>query len=138
MSKFKSKKITIDGIAFASKVEGAYYKKLKLDKYHGLILNFEMQPKFIIQPAFTNSFDKKIQAITLVADFIVYNLDDTQTIIDVKGYPTEGAKLKRKMFNYVYRGEELVWVCWYGKDWVTFEEMVKIKAIKKKVKDLGK
>lgn len=135
MSKFKSAKITIDGIAFASKIEGAYYNKLKKDKYKGLILNFELQPKFIIQEKFVNIFGKKVQAITLVADFLIYNLDNTTTVIDIKGYPTEGAKLKRKMFEKVYPEETLIWLCWYGKDWITFEEMKKIAATNKKVKN---
>lgn len=135
MSKFKSAKITIDGIAFASKVEGKYYNKLKMDKYKGLILNFELQPIYILQEKFTNSFGKKIQAITYVADFLIYNLDHTLTVIDIKGYPTPEAKLKRKLFEYVYNGEELLWLCWYGKEWITFEEMKSIAAAKKKAKN---
>lgn len=137
MSKFKSKKITVDGICFSSKVEAKYYNKLKMDKAKGLIENFELQPKYILQEKFINAFGKQIRAITYVADFLVYNLDNTLTVIDIKGYPTQEARLKRKIWEYVYNGEELLWLCWYGKEWITFEEMIKIAAARKKEKKLN-
>ena len=75
MSKYGAEKINVDGITFDSKIEAKYYDKLKMDKAKGLIMNFELQPKYIIQPKFINSFSKKIQAIILKADFLIYELD---------------------------------------------------------------
>ena len=130
--------INIDGITFDSKVEGLYYEKLKMDKAKGLIMNFELQPKYIIQPKFIDTFGKKIQAITLKADFLIYEIDHTLTVIDIKGMATPEAKIKRKMFDYVYPGEELKWLVWYGGQWVDYDINVKNAAIRKKAKNANK
>jgi hypothetical protein len=133
MSKYKSKKITVDGIAFDSKIEAKYYDKLKNDKALGSILNFELQPKFILQPKFTNCFGKNIRAIGYKADFRIYELDHSETIIDIKGLATPEAKLKRKMFMYTYSGEELLWIVWYGGIWQNYDDVQK--QISKRKKD---
>ncbi len=45
MSKYKSKRVTIDGLNFDSKLEGSYYNYLKLLKRSGLISEIETQFK---------------------------------------------------------------------------------------------
>ena len=45
MSKYKAKRVTIDGLNFDSKLEGSYYNYLKLLKRSGLISEIETQFK---------------------------------------------------------------------------------------------
>ena len=132
MSKYGAEKITVDGIKFDSKIEAKYYEHLKDLKAKDLIINFELQPEFILIPKFTNSFGKKVQSIILKADFCVYELDHTQTVIDIKGFATPEAKMKRKMFWKVYPGEELKWLVWNKKQWLNFDDVTKERAKRKR------
>ena len=63
VSKYNSKKITIDGISFDSKDEAKYYEALKIRKYREEIKNFELQPKFVLREGF-KKFGKTYRAIT--------------------------------------------------------------------------
>lgn len=104
MSKYRNKKITIDGILFDSKREGNFYTKLKLMQNAGLIWNLELQKKYVLQKAFT--FDgKKIREISYYADF-VYEDKDGLHVIDVKGgnaTKTDVYTLKKKLFIKKYQ-----------------------------------
>ena len=46
MSKYKSRKVTIDGITFDSKKESERYKELKLLRQAGIISDLELQKRF--------------------------------------------------------------------------------------------
>lgn len=109
MSKYKAKKITIDGITFDSKDEGKYYEYLKKRKARGEILNFELQPKYTLQPSF-KKYGKTFLPVIYKADFLIYHLDGTEEVIDVKGMPTPEAKNKRKIFDFNYPNLKLTWV----------------------------
>ena len=50
-SKYNNSRITVDGIRFQSKHEALYYELLKRMKANGLIMNYELQPQYILQPA---------------------------------------------------------------------------------------
>ena len=49
MSKFHNKKTIVDGIKFDSEMESHYYIYLKKLKEEGIVLEFELQPKYILQ-----------------------------------------------------------------------------------------
>jgi len=132
MSKYGAEKINIDGINFDSKIEGKYYEKCKEDKAKGLILNFELQPKYIIQPKYTNAEGKNIRAIILKADFLIYEINGTETVIDIKGMATAEALMKRKMFGYTHPKEKLLWIVRYGGQWIGYDENKKGVAKRKK------
>lgn len=105
MNKYRNKKIIIDGIQFDSKTEGKRYIELKLLQKAKVISNLELQPKFLLQPAFKKN-GKTYRKIEYIADFSYY--DDNKLIVeDVKGMETEVFKLKRKMFDYKYNDIEL-------------------------------
>ena len=106
MTKYNNKKTVIDGITFDSKDESLYYEALKNMKAKGLIKEFRLQPKFILQEAFVKN-DKKYRAITYIADFRVINNDGSAYIVDVKGMLTTEFKIKMKLFNYKYPDIEL-------------------------------
>jgi len=132
-TKYKAKKIYCDGIKFDSHIEMLFYEKCKDDKAKELIHNFELQPQYIIQPKYTNIFGKKIQAIILKADFVIYESDGTETVIDIKGFATTDAKMKRKMFGYTHPKEKLKWIVWYGGKWIDYD--VNKKGISKRRKE---
>ena len=100
MSKYRSKKVIVDGITFDSKKESKRYCELKLLERSGKIKHLELQHKFELQPSFKKN-GKTIRAITYVADFTYFDLETMRYVVeDVKGYKTEVYKLKKKMFEY--------------------------------------
>jgi len=92
-SKYNNKRIRVDGVLFDSKKEADYYGDLKLQLKAGVIKGFCRQPEFIL----TAGFGKR-KPVTYKADFIVFSLDGTADVIDVKGVETEVFKIKKKLF----------------------------------------
>lgn len=105
-SKYGAKKMTIDGITFASKKEAQRYQELKLMEGNGDIKNLELQPRFELQPKFKHG-GKTIRAIHYVADFQYNDSDGRLVIEDTKGDQTAVFKLKHKMFLFCYPDLEL-------------------------------
>ena len=102
MSKFHNKKTIVDGILFDSQMESHYYLYLKELKEQGVVVDFKLQPVFILQEGFSKD-GKKIQPIKYIADFKVTYNDGHVEIIDVKGKITEAFRIKRKILLYKYR-----------------------------------
>lgn len=118
--KYWAKKVEIDWIKFDSKIEWEYYNHLKLMKQKGEVKDFTTQPKYELQPKFTKN-GKKFMAMNYVADFEVIFPNGNRHVIDIKGMPTEGAKLKRKLFEYKYPELNLYWVVKYQWQWVDYD-----------------
>lgn len=97
-SKFHATKVTIDGIVFDSKGEGARYQELVLLQKAGHIKNLQLQVPFELQPSFRKR-GKTYRAINYVADF-VYERDGITTVEDFKGFKNEVYLLKQKLFEY--------------------------------------
>ena len=106
MSKYNSKKITIDGITFDSKDEAMYYNVLKIRKFKEEIQNFELQPKFTLIEGFKKN-GKTYRPITYTPDFLIYHNDNSEEYIDVKGMTTQQGELRIKLFNWKYRDKKL-------------------------------
>ena len=106
MSKYLSHKTVVDGITFDSKDEAKYYEALKIRKYRGEIQNFELQPKFTLIQGFKKN-GKTYRAITYTPDFVIYNNDNSEEYIDVKGMTTQQGELRIKLFNHFYRDLKL-------------------------------
>lgn len=137
-SKYGANKIVVDGITFDSKDEAKYYLYLKKRKAEGKILNFELQPKFTIIPAFKYK-DKTERAATYSLDFLVYHLDNTEEYIDVKsmGTATQQGELKFKLLKYLHPELNFKWVCRnlkHGDEngWIEYKELKK-KLAKQKI-----
>lgn len=96
-SKYRNQKSWINGICFDSKKEGNYYKDLLLLKKAGDIKGFCIQPEFILVEG-----DSTERAITYRADFIIFNLDGSFEIIDVKGYESQQWDRTFKQFKLKY------------------------------------
>lgn len=100
-SKYGNKKCKIDGYTFDSMKEGRRYAELKILLRSGVISNLELQKEFELQPAFRDNTGKMIRPIYYRADFVYTDNETGKTVVeDVKGYKTEGYKLKKKMMAY--------------------------------------
>lgn len=122
--KGKSKR-TYEGICFDSEAELKAYRDyfLPLQK-QGKIKNITLQPKFILQPKYEKN-GKNIRPITYVADFEIEYSDGSMVIYDLKGMVTVEAKIKRKLFDYVYPDKNLLWISYSKIDggWVEVEKI---------------
>ena len=108
MTKYKSKKIILDNIKFDSRKEGNRYEELKILEQAGLIKELELQKVFELQPSFKKN-GKTYRKITYKADFYYYDNHLQRYVVeDVKGFKTEVYKIKKKLFEYVYKDMELV------------------------------
>ena len=101
-NKYNNKKTIVDGIKFDSEMESHYYIYLKHLKEIGEVVDFILQPTYLLQEGF-NLNGKRIRAITYKADFKVIYKDGHEEVIDVKGKLTEEFKIKRKMLLYKYK-----------------------------------
>ena len=93
-SKYHSKRVRVDGILFDSQKEADYYSDLKIQQMAGVIRGFCRQPEFLL----TAGFGKQ-KPVTYRADFVVFQLDGTAEIVDVKGVETDVFKIKAKLFR---------------------------------------
>lgn len=118
-SKYKAKKVTVDGIEFDSKKEAAHYQELKLLERAGKIKNLQLQVPFVLIPAqyeecieYTqkNHKEKKVKKLvekklSYIADF-VFEQDGKTIVEDVKGYRQSGAYstyvIKRKLMLWIH------------------------------------
>lgn len=98
--KYRSKAVVIDGHRFPSKLEAQRYCELRLLQKAGKISDLELQPSFMLQPAFEKN-GVHYRAIYYVADF-KYSKDGKIIVEDTKGYKTEVYALKKKMFEFLY------------------------------------
>ena len=132
-TKYKSKKVEIDGHVFDSKIEARYYEQLKWLQEHNQILFFRIQPRYLLQEAFQKN-GKTYRKIEYIADFEVHHLDGSIEVIDVKGMETEAFKIKRKLFEkkYPHRLSLVTYVKKYG-GWITLDELKKRRKQAKKV-----
>ena len=138
MAKYNNKKCNQDGYTFDSQDEMRYYEYLKTLKAKDKILNFELQPKYTLLKAF-EYMGKKRQAMTYTPDYLIYHLDGTEELIDVKGFGTQAGELRRKLFEYFYTDIKLTWIASnykYGdaNGWITYEDLKKARATAKKAK----
>ena len=124
MSKYKNKKIVVDGFNFDSKAEARYYQKLRDsgESFSSLSDEYwEMQKSIPVLPGYTLPNGRKILPIKYKADFVKYRDGEIVKVVDVKGYQDNTSKLKMKMFSYVYRYE--VVFAKYDRKTDTFDEM---------------
>ncbi|MGL5327892.1 MAG: DUF1064 domain-containing protein [Peptostreptococcaceae bacterium] len=119
-NKYGAKKTEIDGLKFDSKVEGKFYEHLKQLKENGDVLEFECQPKYLLQEAFKHH-GKTIRKIEYIADFRVVYANGEEWVYDIKGMkPLADNIIKVKMLKYLNRDMNFSYVKWYQKEWVYF------------------
>ena len=101
-NKYRAKRMTVDGITFASKREATHYALLKRQERLGLIRNLELQPRFrIVIDGRQVRYPGSNRPMTYVGDFSF--MDDTgRRILDVKGLDTPASKIKRALVEHIY------------------------------------
>lgn len=115
MSKYHSKKTSVDGIIFDSKKEAKRYRELKLLEQAGEIANLRRQVKYtLIEPQYIPTGDiykrgsKKGQPkmklaereCAYYADFVYTDKMGNTVVEDTKGMKTQDYKIKRKLMLY--------------------------------------
>lgn len=108
-SKYGNKRVTVKGVVFDSIAESRYFLVLLDKKKKKEILDYELQPRFLLQESFKKN-GETFREIEYVADFKVIHNDGRIEIVDVKGMETEIFKIKRKLFEYKYPELSLVLV----------------------------
>jgi hypothetical protein len=95
-SKYKAKKVTVNGMTFDSQKEYARFRELSLLERAGKVTNLERQVKFELIPS--QRIDGKVveRSCTYVADF-VYMENGRKVVEDTKGYKTPEYRIKRKL-----------------------------------------
>ncbi len=116
MSKYHSKKVTIDGMTFDSKKEGRRYKELALLEKAGQIENLRCQVKFELLPSYIENYPRYSEktgkrlkdgtrtiekGVNYIADF-VYIENGQQVVEDTKGMRTTEYVIKRKLMLWVH------------------------------------
>ena len=103
-SKYRNKKVKVDGHTFDSQKEARRYKELKLMERAGAIKDLEIQPAFELIPTIRTETET-LRKTVYKADF---RYVDTKTggvvVEDVKGFKTDVYKLKKKMLLHKYEG----------------------------------
>lgn len=102
-NKFNNQPVTLDGHTFPSGLEAGHYTQLKLREQAGEITGLELQPEFTLQEGFRDNQGKWQRAIKYRADFAYTEVESGRRIVvETKGYWTEAAKIKKKMFLLKY------------------------------------
>jgi hypothetical protein len=115
MSKYHSKKVTVNGVTFDSKKEYIRFCQLSQLEKAGAITNLQRQVKFELIPAQYETVErygkggKRLKdgrkcverAVCYLADF-VFEIDGKTIVEDVKGVKTKEYILKRKLMLHVH------------------------------------
>lgn len=89
-SKYKNRKVTVDGIVFDSRKEAARWFELNLLQSGGVIFGLQVKPVFQL-----------VAGIKYIADFS-YIENGKNVAEDAKGVRTQVFNLKKRLFNHFY------------------------------------
>lgn len=102
-SKYRNKKVTIDGITFDSQLEAQRYSELKLMERAGMICDLRRQAKYTLIPA--QKINNKVieRECCYYADFTYTDALTGEFVCeDAKGMKTKEYKIKKKLMLYVF------------------------------------
>ena len=133
----KSKlKRTFENILFASELEMKFYRDYLLPlKEQGIIEKIILQPVYVLQEKYTKQ-GKTILPIKYVGDFEVFFSDGRVITYDPKGFASQEAILRRKIFDKIFPEKTLIWISWSSCDggWTDYDTLKKMRAKRKKEK----
>lgn len=103
-SKYKNKKIIIDGIEFDSIKEGNRYRVLKDDERLGKIKNLRLQVPYLLTPKKAKTKDHPaVRAMHYKADFVYIDTSTGLEVVeDSKGMRTQDYINKSKMMLHIH------------------------------------
>ena len=111
-SKYRNKRVTLDGYIFDSQAEARRYGELKLLHQAGEIHKLVVHPRYTLLDPFAVK-GIKYRGIVYEADFEFVE-DGKTVVVDVKGMKTQVFRLKEKLFlnrygdKYEFRVEEVL------------------------------
>ena len=132
-------KRTYKGITFDSRLEMRFFRDVLCPGVEsGQIVNYELQKKYELQPKFIHD-GKTVLPINYVADFYIEYKDGRSEVIDTIGCPYSVARLKRKMFFYIYPDTTYRWITYVEKygGWLDYEVVQSLRKKSKKSKKEG-
>ena len=100
-SKYRNKKVVVDGITFDSKKEATRYRELVLLERAGRITDLQQQVKYELIPSQKINGKVVERPCFYVADF-VYTQDGQRIVEDTKGFKTPEYIIKRKLLLHKY------------------------------------
>lgn len=103
MTKYNSKKITVDGVKFDSKREYKRWCELQVLERAGKIADLDRQVKFELIPS--QRVDGKVveRPVYYVADFVYVDTATSKKVAeDSKGFKTRDYVIKRKLMLWVH------------------------------------
>lgn len=104
------------------------------------VLSVEKQVKVQLIPSFSK-YGLKYQGISHIPDFLVH-FKIGKIYVDAKGFLTPTCLLKRKLFNYLFHEDILVWIIGLKRvnghytEWCDYFDNEKNKKLRKKAKIL--
>ena len=107
-NKYNARKTTVCGHEFDSKREAEVYLELLAQKQAGKVVRIGFQPSYTLLEAFTDNMGKRQKPITYTADFFVTYADGHAEVVEVKGVKTRDYLLRKKLFLYKMRDENIV------------------------------
>ena len=110
----------------------AFYQFLEYEVEKKRIAHFDHQVKMVLIDKY-QIFLKKVMAAEIVIDFRVFLSDGSVIYQDVKGFPSDKAKLQRKIFEWRY-GVPLQWITLSDIDggWIDYDELKKRRSKRKR------
>lgn len=103
MTKYHSRKITVNGIVFDSHREARRYQELQLLLRAGEISQLELQKKYTLIPVQKKPSGGTERAVTYTADFVYTdNRTGKKVVEDAKGIKTQQYIIRRKLMLYVH------------------------------------
>ena len=107
-NKYNARKTVMCGHTFDSRREAEIYLDLLSRKQHGEIIRIGLQPSYTLLAGFRDNQGKKQRPITYTADFFVAYADGRNEVIEVKGMRTRDYLLRKKLFLYKMRDENII------------------------------
>lgn len=102
--KYHNRKTEVDGIVFDSKAEARRYEELRQMERMGLITSLDRQVTFKLITGKKWSNGRKHRDTVYKADFTYFE-DGKLVVEDVKGFRTEGYRIKRELMKDRYNIE---------------------------------
>lgn len=107
MSKYRSRKVTVDGMTFDSYREAKRYRDLSLLLRAGEISDLRAQVKYTLIPAQKKPSGGTERAVTYTADFVYRDKTGKEIVEDAKGVRTQQYIIRRKLMLYTHGIEVL-------------------------------
>lgn len=99
-SKYNNKKQTIDGYSYDSKGEAGYAIELELRQKSGDIRAWDRQKKIELYG------QNGTRICNYYIDFVITHNDGSTEYVEIKGFPTDVWKLKKKLMEDKIKGME--------------------------------